>query len=100
MKAKILLKLTQKLNTNQKCTKARWARLKVFLNNRKMPVIAPFFHNNKFVTDFKEKAEPFNYFFAKQCSWTKTDSKLRPNWQEFVNGKIRKYWHVKDNPES
>ena len=78
MKAKILLKLTQKLNTNQKSTKARWARLKVFLNNRKMPVIAPFFHNNKFVTDFKEKAEPFNYFFAKQCSWTKTDSKLPP----------------------
>ena len=29
------------------------------LNNRKIPVIPPLFHNNKFVTDFKEKTELF-----------------------------------------
>ena len=26
------------------------------------------FHENRFVTDFKQKAELFNSFFAKQCS--------------------------------
>ena len=28
----------------------------------------PFFHQNKYVADFKKKAELFNCFFAKQCS--------------------------------
>ena len=34
------------------------------------------FHENKFVTDFKEKAERFNAFFAKQCSFIKNSSEL------------------------
>ena len=41
-----------------------------------MPLIPPWFHENKFVTDFKKKAELFNAFFAKQCSLTKNSSKL------------------------
>ena len=77
-KQKYFLRLTQKLNTIQKSTKAYWALLKIFLNNRKIPVIPPLFHSNKFVTDFKEKAELFNSFFAKQCSLIKNDSKLPP----------------------
>ena len=64
-KQKYFLRLTQKLNTIQKSTKAYWALLKFFLNNRKIPVIPPLFHNNKFVTDFKEKAELFKSLFRK-----------------------------------
>ena len=48
------------------------------ISNRKIPAIPPLFHDNKCVTDFKEKAERFNYFFAKQCSLIKNDSKLPP----------------------
>ena len=77
-KQKYFLRLTQKLNTIQKSTKAYLALLKISLNNRKIPVIPPLFHNNKFVTDFKEKAELFNSFFAKQCSLIKNESKLPP----------------------
>ena len=77
-KQKYFLRLTQKLNTIQKSTKAYWALLKFFLNNRKIPVIPPLFHNNKFVTDFKEKAELFNSFFTKQYSLIKNGSKLPP----------------------
>ena len=77
-KQKYFFRLTQKLSTIQKCTKAYWALLKSFLNNRKIPVIPPLFHNNKFVTDFKGKAELFNSFFAKQCSLIKNGSKFPP----------------------
>ena len=77
-KQKYFLRLTQMLNTIQKRTKAYWALLIFFLNNRKIPVIPPIFHTNKFVTDFKEKAELFNSFFAKQCSLIKYDSRLPP----------------------
>ena len=34
------------------------------------------FHKNKFMTDFKEKAEIFNALFAKQCSLIKNSCKL------------------------
>ena len=62
-KLRLTQKLTQKLNTIQKSTKVYWALLKIFLNNRKIPVIPPLFHNNKFVIDFKEKTELINSFF-------------------------------------
>ena len=78
--------LTQKFNTIQKSTKAYWALLKIFLNNRKIPVIPPLFHNNKFVTDFKGKVELFNSFFAKQCSLIKNGSK-RPPQLHFLTDK-------------
>ena len=35
---------------------------------KEVPIISPLFVNNKFVTDFQEKANVFNSFFAKQCS--------------------------------
>ena len=77
-KKKYFLRLTQKLNTVQKSTKVYWALLKLFLSNCKIPVIPPLFHNNKFATDFKGKAELFNSFFAKQSSLIKNGSKLPP----------------------
>ena len=85
-KQKYFLRLTHKLNTIQKSTKACWVLLKIFLNNRKIPVVPPLFHNSKFVTDFKEKAELFNSFFAKQCSLIKNDSKL-PSRLHFLTDK-------------
>ena len=33
-----------------------------------MHVIPPILHNNKFITDFKQKAEIFNSHFSKQCT--------------------------------
>ena len=50
--------------------------LKRFLNNKKIPCIPSLFHENKLVTELREKAEIFNSFFAKQCSLTSSDSSL------------------------
>ena len=56
--------------------KTYWSILKTLLNKKKIPCIPPLFHQGKYVTDFKKKAELFNSFFAKQCSIIQNYSKL------------------------
>ena len=56
--------------------KTYWSILKTLLNNKKNPCIPPLFHQGKFVTDFKKKAELFSSFFAKQCSILQNSRKL------------------------
>ena len=60
-------KLFQKLSNKATSSKAYWSIMKTFLNNKKVPCILPLFQDNKFVTDFREKAELFISFFAEQC---------------------------------
>ena len=47
-----------------------------FLNNKKVRVIPPLFHENENEIDFKKKAELFNSFFARQCSLIINNTKL------------------------
>ena len=56
--------------------KTYWSTLQTLLNNKKIPCIPPLFHQSKYVTDFKKKAELFNSFFTKQCSIIQNSSKL------------------------
>ena len=56
--------------------KSYWSILKTFLNNKKIPCILPLLHDDRFITNFKEKADIFNDFFAKQCSLINTKSSL------------------------
>ena len=56
--------------------KSYWSILKTFLNNKKIPCIPQLLQDDKFITNFKEKAEIFNHFFAKQCSLINTNSDL------------------------
>ena len=65
-----------KLMNIQKNSKVYWSLLKIFLNNKKIPIIPPLFYENRFITDFKEKAQLFNIFFSKQCSLIPNNSSL------------------------
>ena len=56
--------------------KTYWSILKTLLNNKKIPCIPPLLQDNKYVTDFKKKAELFNLFFAEQCSIIDNSSEL------------------------
>ena len=56
--------------------KAYWSILKTILNNKKIACIPPIYHRNNYITDFKEKAQIFNNFFAKQCTLVENTSKL------------------------
>ena len=68
--------MINKLINTQKSLKAYGSLLKGFLNKKKLSLITPLFHENLFITDFKEKAELFNSFFAKQCFLIRNDSEL------------------------
>ena len=70
------LRLSAKLTKFHKSSKAYWSLTKTFLNNKKIPLITPLYHQGGFLTNFKVKAEFFNSFFASQCSLIKNDSKL------------------------
>ena len=53
----------------------------------------------KFVTDFKEKAELFNAFFAKQCSLIENDSSLPKNLIYLTEKRLRKIRFSEDDIE-
>ena len=68
--------LSHKLLDPKTSQKLYWSILKTFLNNKKIPCIPPLLHQDKFVTDLKEKANIFNNFFAEQCSIISNNSEL------------------------
>ena len=55
---------------------AYWSILKTILNIKKIPCIPPIYHKNNYITDFKEKAQIFNDYFAKQCTLVENTSNL------------------------
>ena len=46
--------INKKLRDSLTSTKCYWALLKTILNGKKIPCIPPIFHDNKYITDFKE----------------------------------------------
>ena len=64
-KEKYYQRINAKLNDPSLSNKTYWSILKTFYNGKKVPIIPPLFINNKFVTDFQEKANAFNSFFAR-----------------------------------
>ena len=75
-KQKYYSRIGNKLIMTRKSPKTYWSLLKLFLNNKKIPILPLLFHENKFITDFKEKADLFNAIFAKQCSLIDNNSRL------------------------
>ena len=62
--------------------------MKGFYNGKRVPLIPPLLVNNKFVTDFKAKANIFNHFFSKQCTPLANGSKLPENQVYLTNSRI------------
>ena len=87
-KQKYYCRMTNKLTNAEKSPKAYWSILKSFLNNKKIPLIPPLFYENCFITNFKEKAELFNSFFADQCSLMSNASKLPSNFTLYTDNRL------------
>ena len=78
-------KLSSKLANPATISNTYWSILKTFLTNKKIPRIPPLFHENKFITNFKEKAELYNTFFANQCTLLNNSSILPDNLAKLTN---------------
>ena len=62
-----------------------WSVLKMFLNNKKIPCIPLLFLVNKFITDFKVKADLFNHFFVSECPLLSNNSALPTDLPQLTN---------------
>ena len=59
---------SDQLNDPETSAKAYWSTLKTLYNGNKIPLIPPILVNNKLISNFREKANYFNDFFASQCT--------------------------------
>ena len=84
-KQKYYSRLSKKLADSMASTKSYWSTLQMFLNNKKIPCIPLLKHQNKYVTDFKEKAEIFNSFFAEQFSLMNNSRKLPSTFSKIMD---------------
>ena len=92
--------LGRKLNDPTLQSKTYWSILKGFYNGKRVPVIPPLLVKNKFVTDFKAKANIFNDIFSKQCTRPATRSKLPENQVYLTNSSINSVPFSDDKFES
>ena len=61
-------KIAQRLcDPNTSSKSLYWSLLKSLLNGKKIPCISLLFHGDKYIVEFQEKSEIFNFFFADQC---------------------------------
>ena len=68
--------LSDKLNDPHTSAKSYWSILKTTHNGKKTPLIPPILINNKLISNFKEKENHFNAFFASQCTPVSNNSTL------------------------
>ena len=73
-KEKLYCKWSTKLANPSTSSETYWSILKTFINGKKIPIIPPLLVNDKFITNFLEKANLFNEFFSKQCQLFNTVS--------------------------
>ena len=66
LKEQFYTRILTKLMDFTTSPKAYWSILKTILNNKKIPCIPTIYHNNKYLTDFKQNDQIFNITFTKQ----------------------------------
>ena len=71
-------RLANKLNDHKTALKTYWAILKTLVNDNKIPLIPPLLVD-KLATEFLDKANLFNNFFAKRCTPISNDRTLPVN---------------------
>ena len=66
-------------------TKTYWSILNIFYNDKKVAIIAELLINDKLISEFEVKANPFNNFFAFQCTPLDISCKI-PKSPTYITG--------------
>ena len=61
---------------------------KNFTNWGKVPCVPPVYDNDRYVTDFKEKRQLFNFYFPEQCTLLKNISALPNTCSKHTNNTL------------
>ena len=69
-KSEYYSKLSMKVSNPENSSKTYWSILKSYLNDKKISIIPRLYHNDNFITDFRQKAEIFNSFFCRTMFYT------------------------------
>ena len=94
-KERFIAKMSTKLDNPKTFPKTYWSIINKFLSNKKTPIIPPVLGNGELVSDFEQKANLFNNYFASQCTPIKNSNKL-PNFS-CKNEKILSSFDIKDD---
>ena len=80
--------LANTLSNPSSSSKTYWSILKLFCNNKKIPLIPPILVGNKLESDFKLKANYFNKYFASKCTPMNNDSSLSSSFEFYSQSRL------------
>ena len=87
--------MSAKLDNPKTAPKTYWSIISTILSNKKTPIIPPVLVNGELVSDFEQKANLFNNYFASQFTPIKNASKL-PNFS-YKTEKMLTSFDIKDD---
>ena len=90
-------KLANKLSNPSTSSKTYWFILKIFCNNKKIPLIPLIFIGNKLESDFKLKVNHFNKSFASKCAPMNNDSSLSSSFEFYSQTRLSSLNIIEDN---
>ena len=70
------ISLGTKLSSSVSGSKTFWTAFKRLVNNKKLINIPPILEDGKIISDFHQKSNIFNDYFANQCTLNNTSSSL------------------------
>ena len=94
-KERFIAKMSAKLDNPKTVPKTYWSIINKFLSNKKTPIIPPVLVNGELVSDFEQKANFFNNYFASQCTPVKNGIKLQ-NFS-YKTEKVLTSFNIKDD---
>ena len=94
-KEKHLTRLSAKLEDPSTAPKTYWSILNRFLSNKKLPIIPPILVDDRVVSNYAEKTELFNSYFASQFTPVTNKSQL-PSLEFKIGERIEKITFTDD----